>query len=160
MTWWYLAALGSRRHRKLDATGMTGRQNRCYRVGMKAASVSWFLGWSNKGMGSKAYNPRPIPVQLSFDGHGGHRQIIVGVEDAVSGTLLADMARAGTQPPPLSLIAYRFAGSRQDVVDVVVYPCSCGLIEFPTRMTEFSLGASKAKGTGSRSRTRSYAPWR
>lgn len=31
------------------------------------------------------------------------------------------MARAGTQPPPLSLIAYRFAGSRQDAVDVVVY---------------------------------------
>lgn len=101
-------------------------------------------------MESKAYNPRPIPVQLSFDGHGGHRQIIVGVDDAVSGTLLADMARAGPQPP-LSLIAYRFAGSRQDVVDVVVYPCSCGPIEFPTRMTEFSPGASKAKGTGSRS---------
>ena len=101
-------------------------------------------------MGSKAYNPRPIPVQLPFDGHGGGRQIVIGIGDAVIGALLADMARAGTQPL-LSLITYRFAASRQDVVDVVVYPCSCGPIEFPTRMTEFSPGASKAKGTDSRS---------
>ena len=60
---------------------------------------------------------------------------------------------------PLSLIAYRFAGSRRDVDDVVVHSCSCGSIELAMRMTEFSPVASKAKGTGSRSRTRPYASW-
>ena len=34
-TWRYLAALDSRQHRKLDATGMTGRQNRSHGVGVK-----------------------------------------------------------------------------------------------------------------------------
>lgn len=36
-TWRYLAALGLRRHRKLGATGMTGRQSQSHRVGITSA---------------------------------------------------------------------------------------------------------------------------
>lgn len=120
MTWWYLAALGSRRHRKLDATGMTGRQNRRYRVGMKAASVSRFLGWSNKGMGSKAYSPRPHSSSAAFrrprwasSNYCRRRRCCAWSSSCRYGT-----RRHAT---PVSLIAYRFAGSRQDADDVVVY---------------------------------------
>lgn len=40
----------------------------------------------------------PIPVWLPFDDHGEHDQIVVaGVDDAVLGALLADVARACAQ---------------------------------------------------------------
>lgn len=126
---------------------------------MKAASVSRFLGLSNKGMGSKAYNPRPIPVQLPFDGHGGGRQIVIGIGDAVIGALLADMARAGTQPPCRSLRIDLLALDKMRMMSSFISHLR-GPIELAMRMTEFSPGASKAKGTGSRSLTRPYAPWR
>lgn len=61
----------------------------------------------------------PIPVWLPFDDHGEHCQIaIAGVDDAVLGALLADVARACAQEL-LFPVANRFAGSRQDVVDVI-----------------------------------------
>lgn len=57
---------------------------------MNVVSASWVLGWNNKGMVSKAYSPPLHPVLLPFGGHGEHRQIVIGIDDAVLEILLAD----------------------------------------------------------------------
>lgn len=89
----------------------SGNASRIRLAGLVEAIKKW---------GDKAHAPcPPIPVWLPFDDHGEHCQIaIAGVDDAALGALLADVARARAQEPLFS-VAYRFAGSRQDVVDVV-----------------------------------------
>lgn len=122
---------------------------------MNVVSASWVLGWNNKGMVSKAYSPPLHPVLLPFGGHGEHRQIVIGIDDAVLEILLTDTDTPARTPLCRSSRIALLALDKMRLM--VVFSRSCGSIELAARVTEFSSGASKAKGAGSRSRTRPYA---